>query len=90
MSAATVPKNDSRSISIRMNSSRQSSLFVVVIITGSSSASSYGPQSIGDFKPGKIYELWMGLIASDRDDPCPGWLCRSTCQFISPTMLSFG
>ena len=43
-------------MSIRMNSSRHSSLFAVVTIT-----------SIGDFKPEEIHTLWMGLIASDRD-----------------------
>ena len=35
---------------------------------------SYGPQSIDAFKPEEIYELWMGLIASDRHGPtitCP-------------------
>ena len=30
---------------------------------------SYGPQSVGSFKPGVMYEVWMGLIASDRDGP---------------------
>ena len=30
---------------------------------------SYGPQSIGDFKPEEVYTLWMGLIATDRDGP---------------------
>ena len=25
----------------------------------------YGPKSVSDFNPQKIYEIWMGLIAPD-------------------------
>jgi len=46
----------------------------VTTIRSAFAINSYGPQSIGDFKPEQMYELWMGLIALNRDGPtitCP-------------------
>ena len=57
-----------------MNSSRNSSLLNFTTIRSAFAINSYGPQSIGDFKPEEIRKNWMGLIASDRDGPtttCP-------------------
>ena len=41
---------------------------------GAFAINSYGPQPIDALKPKGNYELWMGLISSDRDGPtitCP-------------------
>ena len=76
MYSVTVSSNDPRFMSIRMNSSRHSSLFAAVIIT-----------SIGDFKPEESYTLWMGPIASDRD--CPTITCprrRSLAAMVRKVM----
>ena len=57
----------------RMHTAERANLNVTTI-RSAFAINTYGPQSIGDFKPEGIYTLWMGLIASDRDGPtitCP-------------------
>ena len=50
----------------RMHTAERANLNVTTI-RSAFVINSYGPQSTGDFKPEQMYELWMGLIASNRD-----------------------